>query len=162
MATWYSEVISKYFQIHTTFMNMPIYMFGYITRLTSVSLFYARNLTLWSNIMKPLCPNCFSSHVVPVTTANPNFPQSLDPALLSPAVLASVGASLCKQTTVPSMVGTILGTIIGIALSNLGNHQTACHSYYCRNCKQVFDTDDRTLSQPVMDTACPTQLVSSN
>ena len=113
------------------------------------------------NIMKTLCPNCFSSHVVPVTTANPNFPQSLDPALLSPAVLASVGASLCKQTTVPSMVGTILGTIIGIALSNLGNHQTACHSYYCRNCKQVFDTDDRTLSQPVMDTACATPLVSS-
>lgn len=112
--------------------------------------------------MKTLCPNCFSSHVVPVTTANPNFPQSLDPTLLSPAVLASVGASLCKQTTVPSMVGTILGTIIGIALSNLGNHQTACHSYYCRNCNQVFDTDNRTLSQPVTDIACPSSLVSSN
>ena len=147
-------------------MNMPIYMFGYITRLTSVSLFYARNLTLWSNIMKPLCPNCFSSHVVPVTTANPNFPQSLDPALLSPAVLASVGASLCKQTTVPSMVGTILGTIIGIALSNLGNHQTACHSYYCRNCNQVFDIDNRHSTQSQVNnktgSPCPSSLVSSN
>ena len=116
--------------------------------------------------MKPLCPNCFSSHVVPVTTANPNFPQSLDPALLSPAVLASVGASLCKQTTVPSMVGTILGTIIGIALSNLGNRQTACSSYYCRNCNQVFDVDNRHLTQPQMNnktgSPCPTQLVSSN
>ena len=145
---------------------MPIYMFGYITRLTSVSLFYARNLTLWSNIMKPLCPNCFSSHVVPVTTANPNFPQSLDPALLSPAVLASVGASLCKQTTVPSMVGTILGTIIGIALSNLGNHQTACHSYYCRNCNQVFDIDNRHSTQSQVNnktgSPCPSSLVSSN
>ena len=118
------------------------------------------------NIMKTLCPNCFSSHVVPVTTANPNFPQSLDPALLSPAVLASVGASLCKQTTVPSMVGTILGTIIGIALSNLGNHQTACHSYYCRNCNQVFDIDNRHSTQSQVNnktgSPCPSSLVSSN
>ena len=116
--------------------------------------------------MKTLCPNCFSSHVVPVTTANPNFPQSLDPALLSPAVLASVGASLCKQTTVPSMVGTILGTIIGVALSNLGNHQTACHSYYCRNCNQVFDIASSHLTQPQMNNhtknPCPPSLVSSN
>ena len=115
------------------------------------------------NIMKTLCPNCFSSHVVPVTTANPNFPQSLDPALLSPAVLASVGASLCKQTTVPSMVGTILGTIIGIALSNLGNHQTACHSYYCRNCNQVFDIDNRHSTQSQVNnktgSPCPSSLV---
>jgi hypothetical protein len=118
------------------------------------------------NIMKTLCPNCFSSHVVPVTTANPNFPQSLDPTLLSPAVLASVGASLCKQTTVPSMVGTILGTIIGIALSNLGNHQTACHSYYCRNCNQVFDIDNRHSTQSQVNnktgSPCPSSLVSSN
>ncbi len=118
------------------------------------------------NIMKTLCPNCFSSHVVPVTTANPNFPQSLDPALLSPAVLASVGASLCQQTTVPSMVGTILGTIIGIALSNLGNHQTACHSYYCRNCNQVFDIDNRHSTQSQVNnktgSPCPSSLVSSN
>ena len=112
--------------------------------------------------MKPLCPNCFSSHVVPVTTADPNFPQSLDPTLLSPAVLASVGASVCRQLVIPPSLGMVIGTVVGIALSNLGNHQTACHSYYCRNCNQVFDTDNRTLSQPVKDTACPTQLVSSN
>ena len=128
--------------------------------------FYAVNLTIWRTTMKTLCPNCFSSHVVPVTTADPNFPQSLDPALLSPAVLASVGASLCKQTAIPSMVGTILGTIIGIALSNLGNHQTACHSYYCRNCNQVFDIDNRHLTQPQMNSKsgspCPSSLVSSN
>ncbi|MDI4509518.1 hypothetical protein E6P75_04740 [Moraxella osloensis] len=113
--------------------------------------------------MKPLCPNCFSSHIVPVTTANPDFPQSLDPTLLSPAVLASVGASLCKQTTVPSMVGTILGTIIGIALSNLGNRQNACHSYYCRHCNQVFDIASSHLTPPQMnnqtDNPCPPSLV---
>jgi len=116
--------------------------------------------------MKPLCPKCFSSQVVPVTTANPNFPQSLDPTLLSPAVLASVGASVCKQLVIPPSLGMVIGTVVGIALSNLGNRQTACSSYYCRNCNQVFDVDNRHLTQPQMnnktDTACPSSLVSSN
>ena len=116
--------------------------------------------------MKPLCPNCFNSHVVPVTTANPNFPQSLDPTLLSPAVLASVGASVCRQLVIPPSLGMVIGTVVGIALSNLGNHQTACHSYYCRNCNQVFDIDNRHLTQPQMNnktgSPCPSSLVSSN
>lgn len=116
--------------------------------------------------MKPLCPNCFSSQVVPVTTANPNFPQSLDPTLLSPAVLASVGASVCKQLVIPSSLGMVIGTVVGIALSNLGNRQTACSSYYCRNCNQVFDIDNRHLTQPQMNnkmgSPCPSSLVSSN
>ena len=109
--------------------------------------------------MKTLCPKCFSSHVVPVTTANPNFPQSLDPTLLSPAVLASVGASVCKQLVIPPCLGMVVGTIVGIALSNLDN-PTVCSSYYCRNCNQVFDVDARSVTDT--DIACPTQLVQSH
>ena len=116
--------------------------------------------------MKTLCPKCFSSHIVPVITANPDFPQSLDPTLLSPAVLASVGVSVCKQLVIPPSLGMVIGTVVGIALSNLGNRQTACSSYYCRNCNQVFDIDNRHLTQPQMNNKmgcpCPTQLVSSN
>lgn len=99
--------------------------------------------------MKTLCPKCFSSQLVPVTTSSPNFPQSLDPTLLSPAVLASVGASVCKQLVMPPVIGTVVGTIVGIALSNLGNRQMACTSYYCRNCQQVFDVDNGCQTQVV-------------
>nr|WP_313093381.1 hypothetical protein [Moraxella sp. CTOTU48268] len=112
--------------------------------------------------MKTLCPKCFSCHVVPVTTANPNFPQSLEPTLLSPAVLASVGASVCKQLVMPPSLGMVIGTVVGIALSNLGNRQTACHSYYCRHCNQVFDTNNCHFNQPEMNESCPSSLVSSN
>lgn len=113
--------------------------------------------------MKTLCPKCFSSHIVPVTTANPDFPQSLDPTLLSPAVLASVGVSVCKQLDMPPSLGMIIGTVVGIALSNLGNRQNACHSYYCRHCNQVFDIASSHLTQPQMnnqtDNPCPPSLV---
>lgn len=116
--------------------------------------------------MKNLCPKCFSSHIVPVTTANPNFPQSLDPTLLSPAVLASIGASLCKQLVMPPSLGMVIGTVVGIALSNLGNCQADCSSYYCRHCNQVFDIDNRNFNQPEMnnktDNTYLSSLVSSN
>lgn len=116
--------------------------------------------------MKTLCPKCFSSHIVPVTTANPDFPQSLDPTLLSPAVLASIGAIVCKQLVMPPSLGMVIGTVVGIALSNLGNCQADCSSYYCRHCNQVFDFDNRNFNQPEMNkkmnTPCPSSLVSSN
>ena len=92
--------------------------------------------------MKPLCPKCFSSQVVPMTTANPNFPQSLEPSLLSPAVIASVGVAICRQLGVPPLYGMVIGTIVGIALSNFANKQIACTSYYCRSCQQCFETDN--------------------
>lgn len=123
--------------------------------------FMSVNLTVWRTTMKTLCPKCFSSHVVPVTTANPNFPQSLDPTLLSPAVLASVGASVCKQLVIPPSLGMVIGTIVGIALTNLGT-KTACTSYYCRNCNQVFDVENANPTKPQMDIACPTHLVQSH
>lgn len=109
--------------------------------------------------MKTLCPKCFTSNVVPVTNANPNFPQSLDPTLLSPAVLASVGVSVCKQMVIPPSLGMVIGTIVGIALTNLGT-RTACTSYYCRNCNQVFDVDTRNVSNP--DIARSTHLVQTH
>ncbi len=109
--------------------------------------------------MKTLCPNCFSSHIVPVTTANPNFPQSLEPTMLSPSVLASVGATVCKQIAMPTSLGMVIGTLIGIGLSNL-TKPTPCHSYYCRNCNKVFDAEINPKAD--LDNACPTSLVQSN
>lgn len=111
--------------------------------------------------MKTLCPKCFTSDIVPVTTANPNFPQSLDPTLISPAVLASLGTSVCKQLFIPPSLGMVIGTIVGIALTNLST-KTPCTSYYCRSCNQVFDVENPKSSKPQMDIAYPSYLVQSN
>ncbi|MFW2178460.1 MULTISPECIES: hypothetical protein [unclassified Moraxella] len=111
--------------------------------------------------MTQLCPKCFSNHVVPVTTANPNFPQSLEPTLLSPAVLASVGASVCKQTSLPQSVGVILGTIFGLALANFSKPINS-RSFYCCKCHQVFEVDNQPLTHQKQDIGYQSQLSQSN
>ena len=110
--------------------------------------------------MKTLCPNCYSSAVLPVTTASLNFPQSLEPTLLSPAVLASVGANVCKQVAISPNLGMVIGTLIGIGLANLNHKPLNCYSYYCRNCNRVFDVANPNHAD--LDNACPTSLVQSN
>lgn len=112
--------------------------------------------------MKTLCPNCYSSVVLPVTTASLDFPQSLEPTLLSPSVLASVGATVCKQVAIPPSLGMVIGTLIGIGLANLNHKPLNCYSYYCRNCNKVFDVDNPKPHQADLDTTRPTSLVQSN
>lgn len=103
--------------------------------------------------MKTLCPNCYSNQVIPATVASPSFPQSLDPTLLSPTVLASLGVAICKHLAIPPIYGIVIGTIAGIALSSCSSSQSACTSYYCRNCNQLFDS---------VDNRCPNYVVQSN
>lgn len=106
--------------------------------------------------MKPICPRCYSSYVYPVSPTRLSFPQSLEPNLLSPAVLAGIGASLCRQHNLSPTLGMIAGSTVGIALTYLSEHTQPTyriedeHSYYCRSCNQVFD--DKPIHQ---DEACP-------
>lgn len=109
--------------------------------------------------MKTLCPNCYSNQVIPATIANPNFPQSLEPTLLSPAVLASLGVAVCKHLAVPPVYGMVIGTLTGVVLANLGNRMIPATSYYCRHCHQVFDTDNPRFTQTDMDITCPNRFV---
>lgn len=92
--------------------------------------------------MKTLCPHCFSNDTYPVSAPSLQFPQSLEPTLLSPAVLAGIGASICRERNIPSSFGMLLGTMAGIALS-LGQQHLASSeakpSFYCRHCNRVFD-----------------------
>lgn len=72
--------------------------------------------------MKTLCPNCFSNDTYPVTAPSLQFPQSLEPTLLSPAVLAGIGASLCRERNIPPSFGMLLGTMASLMLSVSQQH----------------------------------------
>ena len=104
-------------------------------------LFYVVNFTRRS-IMKTLCPNCFSNDTYPVIGPSLQFPQSLESTLLSPAVLAGIGASLCRERNIPPSFGMLLGTMASLMLSVSQQHLAPSNSkpsLYCRNCNRVFD-----------------------
>lgn len=92
--------------------------------------------------MKPICTHCFSSDTYPVSSAKNEFPESLQPTLLSPSVLGRIGLTVCKQTNIPPIVGLVLGTLVGLALTRLTESSPV--SYYCRQCNHVFDVSGTT------------------
>lgn len=107
-----------------------------------------------------LCPSCFKSATYAIKPSAMTYPASLEPCLLSPTVLASIGAGLCKSHHLPPVIGIAVGTLAGMALSVLQDKdftQKPClqlehshTSYFCQNCQLVF-TPKPTVFDSVAD-----------
>ena len=90
--------------------------------------------------MKPICPYCHASAVYEVSD-DTNHPHTA--SLLSPAMLVSLGVSLCKSLKFHPAIGAVAGIALAIviemrqptnALPMLGNPQ-----YRCSHCDHVFN-----------------------
>lgn len=96
----------------------------------------------------PLCPSCFKSATYAIKPSAMTYPASLEPSLLSPTVLASIGAGLCKSQHLPPVIGIAIGTLAGMTLSLMQDKdfsqkpclqlEHSCASYFCQNCQSVF------------------------
>ena len=61
------------------------------------------------DIMKPICPNCHSAHVIENMDNNM---QGMAEDLFSPKLLAGIGASVCKYYKINPMIGMVAGGAI--------------------------------------------------
>lgn len=100
--------------------------------------------------MKPICEKCYSRNVYPTHAASLDFPNSLNQTLLSPNVLASIGASICKSYHVNPVIGAMAGTLLGGVVSLVGDTSKTQFGaasqdvYYCQDCHHIFSKDKTT------------------
>jgi len=91
--------------------------------------------------MKTLCPSCESSLVYEMTDGSQ---INLIDQLLSPAVLVSLGVSLCKTLKVHPAIGVVAGTTVAALIEITHSHQAlpmlVNKQYRCDDCSHVFTT----------------------
>ena len=89
--------------------------------------------------MKPICPCCRSSAVYELSDGTNN---TLVESLLSPAMLVSLGVSLCKtlkfHPAIGAVAGIALATVIEMAQSNNALPMLINKQYRCDDCTHVF------------------------
>ena len=89
--------------------------------------------------MKPICPCCRSSAVYELSDGANN---TLVESLLSPAMLVSLGVSLCKtlkfHPAIGAVAGIALATVIEMAQSNNALPMLINKQYRCDDCTHVF------------------------
>ena len=91
--------------------------------------------------MKPICPCCRSSAVYEVSDSTND---KLIESMFSPAMLISLGVSVCKTLKFHPAIGVVAGVALAAfielnqpsnALPMLANKQ-----YHCSNCSHVFNS----------------------
>ena len=89
--------------------------------------------------MKPICPCCRSSAVYELSDGANN---TLVESLLSPAMLVSLGVSLCKtlkfHPAIGAVAGIALAAVIEMAQSNNALPMLINKQYRCDDCTHVF------------------------
>ena len=89
--------------------------------------------------MKPICPCCRSSAVYELSDGANN---TLVESLLSPAMLVSLGVSLCKtlkfHPAIGAVAGIALAAVIEMAQSNNALPMLINKQYRCDDCTYVF------------------------
>nr|WP_181718227.1 hypothetical protein [Psychrobacter sp.]QJS05120.1 hypothetical protein [Psychrobacter sp.] len=89
--------------------------------------------------MKPICPYCHASAVYEVSddTSHPHTAS-----LLSPAMLVSLGVSLCKSLKFHPAIGAVAGIALAafIEMRQLTNAlpMRVNRKYHCSHCDHVF------------------------
>ena len=89
--------------------------------------------------MKPICPCCRSSAVYEVSD-NTSHPHTA--SLLSPAMLVSLGVSICKSLKFHPAIGAVAGFALAVVIE-MGQPTNALpirinKQYRCRLCDHVF------------------------
>ena len=91
--------------------------------------------------MKPICPCCRSSAVYEV---NDSGNSTIVESLFSPAMLVSLGVSICKtlkfHPDIGAVVGIALAAVIELAQPNNALPMLANKQYRCSNCTHVFSS----------------------
>ena len=95
------------------------------------------------DIMKPICPNCHSAHVIENTDTSV---QSMSEHLCSPKLLVSLGTSVCKYYKINPMIGMVAGsaiaTVINLAQQRLMQppllRAAILPRYLCSTCQHSF------------------------
>lgn len=91
--------------------------------------------------MKPICPCCRSSAVYEVSDGANN---TLIESLFSPAMLVSLGVSICKtlkfHPAIGAVAGVALAAVIELAQPNNALPLLANKQYRCSNCMHVFSS----------------------
>lgn len=91
--------------------------------------------------MKPICPCCRSSAVYEVSDSVNN---TLIESLFSPAMLVSLGVSICKtlkfHPAIGAVAGVALAAVIELAQPNNALPLLANKQYRCSNCMHVFSS----------------------
>ena len=91
--------------------------------------------------MKPICPCCRSSAVYEVCDGANN---TLIESLVSPAMLVSLGVSICKtlkfHPAIGAVAGIALAAVIELAQPNNALPMLANKQYRCSNCTHVFSS----------------------
>ena len=89
--------------------------------------------------MKTICPCCQSTVVYEMTDG---ISINLIDQLLSPAVLVSLGVSLCKSLKVHPAIGLVAGTTVAALLEMTQSHPAlpllVNRQYRCDDCSHVF------------------------
>ena len=89
--------------------------------------------------MKTICPCCRSSAVFEMTDG---VTINLIDHLLSPAVLISLGVSLCKTFKVHPAIGVVAGSTVAALIEITQSHQAlpmlVNKQYRCEDCLHVF------------------------
>ncbi|MGP5295906.1 hypothetical protein [Psychrobacter faecalis] len=91
--------------------------------------------------MKPICPCCRSSAVYEV---NGSGNSTIVESLFSPAMLVSLGVSICKtlkfHPAIGAVAGVALAAVIELAQPNNALPLLANKQYRCSNCMHVFSS----------------------
>ncbi len=93
--------------------------------------------------MKPICPNCHSSHVIENIDTSI---QSISEHVLSPKLLVSLSVSVCKYYKINPMIGMVAGsaiaTVINLAQQRLMQppliRAAVLPRYLCSTCQHSF------------------------
>lgn len=93
--------------------------------------------------MKPICPNCHSSHVIEnIETST----QGITEHLCSPKLFVGLGVSVCKYYKINPMIGMVAGsalaTVINLAQQRLMQppliRAAILPRYLCSTCQHTF------------------------
>ena len=91
--------------------------------------------------MKPICPCCRSSAVYEV---NGSGNSTIVESLFSPAMLVSLGVSICKtlkfHPAIGAVAGIALAAVIELAQPNNALPLLANKQYRCSNCMHVLSS----------------------
>ena len=91
--------------------------------------------------MKPICPCCRSSAVYEV---NGSGNSTIVESPFSPAMLVSLGVSICKtlkfHPAIGAVAGVALAAVIELAQPNNALPLLANKQYRCSNCTHVFSS----------------------
>ena len=93
--------------------------------------------------MKPICPNCHSSHVIENIDTSM---QSISEHVLSPKLLVSLSVSVCKYYKINPVIGMVAGSAIATVI-NLAQQRliqppllkaAILPRYSCSTCQHTF------------------------